>query len=80
MEDYEYSEESCPKCGQNPTHEKHCDELSCENGYIDISEEDYQLEGTTYEKCNTCNGKGGLHWCPKCGYDFNYQNSRTKTL
>lgn len=70
MNDYDIIDEPCPKCENNQTHWQGCDELGCENGLIDISEEDYEVEGTTYEKCQCCNGKGIEHWCPKCGYDF----------
>ena len=68
MDDFDYSDDSCPSCRYSQTHFRNCDD--CENGRIDISDENFEVEGTTYQKCETCNGHGIEHWCPKCGYDL----------
>lgn len=67
MEDYELSEDSCPKCGKQ-THYRTCNQ--CEEGSIDVSEDEFEIEGTSCIRCENCKGKGIEHWCPKCGYDL----------
>lgn len=82
MEEYELNyDDSCPKCGHSPLKYRDCIELSCEDGYIDESDENYELQGTTVVKCDTCNGSGIEQWCPKCGkdlsgYDFGPDNKK----
>ncbi len=67
MEDYELSEDNCPKCG----HRTHCRKCSeCDDGHIDVSMFYLEVEGSSFVKCRNCNGKGIEHWCPKCGYDL----------
>ena len=68
MEDYELSDESCPKCGHSPTHTRDCNR--CEEGEIDVSEDNYEPEGTSFMNCSVCLGKGYEHWCPECGHDL----------
>ena len=70
MEDYDFHDDECPSCRHHPTHIRDCDQMGCEEGYIDVSEEDYLEEGTNYIKCRECNGTGIQHWCPKCGHDL----------
>ena len=72
MDDYEFDDESCPKCGHYPTHARRCHVIGCEDGYIDLHEYDDPLffdEGET-EMCRECWGTGWERWCPKCGYDL----------
>ena len=73
MEDYEQDyDESCPQCGHSPTHYRSCNEIHCEDGYIDESENDpinfYPVESEV--KCGECYGTGIEEWCPKCGCDI----------
>ncbi len=68
MNEFDYNDDECPSCRHRPTHIRDCDE--CEQGLIDISDEEFQIEGTSYIKCSNCNGQGVEHWCPKCGYDL----------
>lgn len=68
--DYELEDTPCPKCDHYPIHSRSCSELACESGRIDISEDDFLVEGSSFEKCRTCNGMGIERWCPKCGYDI----------
>jgi len=72
MDDYEFDDESCPKCGHSPTHARRCHVIGCEDGYIDLHEYDDPIffdEGET-EMCRECWGTGWEHWCPSCGYDL----------
>lgn len=72
MDDYEFDDEACPKCGTYPTHARRCHVIGCEDGYIDLHEYDDPLffdEGET-EICRECWGTGWERWCPKCGYDL----------
>ena len=71
IEDYEFNETPCPQCAHEPTHIRDCMGLECDNGQIDISDENYEVEGSSFERCNTCYGTGIEHWCPKCCYDLN---------
>jgi hypothetical protein len=68
MGDYDYHDDECPQCRHHPTHIRDCCE--CEEGAIDISDENFEVEGTSYMRCPVCKGKGIEHWCPKCGYDL----------
>lgn len=42
----------------------------CEDGSIDVSEEDYLLPGTNSVGCEECKGRGDVWWCPACGADL----------
>lgn len=69
--DWEYGDFSCPKCGTT-TRFMRCNELGCDDGYIDMHEYDDPMffdEGE-YERCENCKGMGVLHWCGNCGYDL----------
>jgi len=79
MDDYELLEVVCPKCGQHPTHTRCCDNLLCEDGWVDEHEEDAVnfAPGEEYLICTECRGTGRLRWCPKCGTDLNsYREKR----
>lgn len=72
MDDYyEDIETPCPKCFAYETRIKDCD--NCDEGYKDMHDIDpinHILEGEDLYKCDDCNGTGGHHWCPQCGWDF----------
>jgi hypothetical protein len=73
MDDYEFDDQECPKCGHQPTHARRCDVIGCDDGWIDMHEYDDPLmfdEGET-EMCEECHGTGWQRWCPGCGYDLN---------
>jgi predicted RNA-binding Zn-ribbon protein involved in translation (DUF1610 family) len=73
MDDYEYDDQECPKCGHQPTHVRQCNVIGCEDGWIDLHEYDDPLmfdDGET-EMCEECQGTGWQRWCPECGYDLN---------
>jgi RecJ-like exonuclease len=57
----------CSNCGHSPIHFRTCQELGCEEGWFDESEEEYCLPGTVMAMCQECNGTGIEKWCPKCG-------------
>jgi len=70
-EDYEYDDTPCPKCGAEPTHWRRCTEIDCDDGFIDLYDEDPINEDPgTFRTCPECQGTGIHHWCPKCGHDF----------
>jgi predicted RNA-binding Zn-ribbon protein involved in translation (DUF1610 family) len=64
---------SCPKCGHSPVQSRPCDQIQCEDGYIDESDEDYCLPGIVLVKCSECRGTGFIMWCPACGVDLTGQ-------
>lgn len=70
--DYERSNKACPKCNWAPTHFRNCSELDCEEGVVDLYEQDaivYQPGETAI--CTECKGTGTVAWCPNCGQDLN---------
>jgi hypothetical protein len=65
--DYEDDELQCPKCG-NFTRSRDCDNLFCNDGFIDLHEDDPLLfEEGEEEVCDECKGTGIIRWCPNCG-------------
>lgn len=70
MEDYDLDDISCPGCGNDTTHSRPCSEITCEDGGIDESAEDFLKEGTNVVPCDTCKGTGIERWCPSCGKDL----------
>lgn len=72
MNDYELSDNECPKCGASETHYRHCDTIGCEDGFIDEYETDAInfSPGESYEMCRECWGTGIQAWCPTCGADL----------
>lgn len=81
-DDYEYDDEACPECGAYPTHSRDCDAIGCDDGEIDLYEYDDPINfdpGDT-EPCRECFGTGVLHWCPKCGFDFQDPRNRAKVM
>ena len=68
-EDYDIIDGPCPKCGADYLHSRHCNNLFCEDGFIDESEYDpiNFMPGELVEKCGECNGTGVELWCPSCG-------------
>jgi hypothetical protein len=79
-EDYELIDEACPSCGfEGPTHGRDCDN-GCDEGFIDEADDDpiNFMPGEEFRICSDCYGTGFLHWCPKCGFDF--QNTSNKEI
>jgi hypothetical protein len=72
MDDYEIDDEPCPKCDSDYTHARRCNVLGCDDGWIDLYEEEpmFYYEGDR-EMCSECHGTGQQRWCPKCGHDMN---------
>lgn len=68
-EDYEISDTPCPKCGNDSTHIRDCLNW-CDDGMIDDSDTWFEPEGSVLITCSECKGKGFVHWCPECGYEF----------
>lgn len=67
MDDWEYSDDDCPKCNAQLAHRR-CNELGCEDGHI----EDDDPEWPSRDKCDGCNGTGHQVWCRECGWDVTY--------
>lgn len=72
-EDYEIDDRPCPKCGHGETRSRYCDQIGCDDGYIDECDDDpiNFAPGEEYSVCQECCGTGVVRWCPKCGYDLN---------
>jgi predicted CxxxxCH...CXXCH cytochrome family protein len=69
MDDYQLSEDCCPKCGA-PMHYAYCDAMYCDDGYVSLSESEPDWYGEdAFEVCDGCHGRGVLEWCPRCGHD-----------
>lgn len=63
MSDWEYSDESCPKCASQLAWQRcnHCD--------AGVWEDDDGINGIEYIPCDNCNGRGRHEWCRECGWD-----------
>lgn len=74
--DYDYDDDPCPNCGHEPTHRRLCQNLDCDDGFIDCYDEDplWYDPGDT-EICPDCQGTGVERWCPKCGYNLQRSHS-----
>lgn len=68
--DYQISGTVCPHCGQAETRYRECDNLGCDDGFIDEYDDDpcYALPGD-FSPCSECRGTGSVQWCPQCGND-----------
>ena len=80
MNDYDIDyDETCPHCGHTPTHSRPCQEIGCDDGYIDLHEFDDPLWYDIGEiaVCDVCNGTGIEVWCPVCGKDPRTEPSNT---
>lgn len=62
MSDWEFSDESCPKCGEQLAWINCYD---CESGVW----EETDCNGTEYNPCDNCSGRGYHEWCRECGWD-----------
>ena len=63
MDEWEYSDFYCPKC-QTQLRQRECDNFYCEDGYVDLYEEDpLWYEEGDLQKCPDCNGNGYFRWC-----------------
>lgn len=72
LDDFEEDYDTpCPSCRHVPTRYRDCNAIGCEDGYIDLYEDDplwYDEEDV--EVCRECNGTGVQRWCPACGADI----------
>jgi len=77
MDDYDIIDEACPKCGHNPTHVRGCLVVGCEDGMINLYDEDpiFFAPGE-YQPCRECHGTGVDWWCPECGADCEIEERR----
>lgn len=80
-DEYDWSDEACPKCSHELTHTKPCDNWPCDDGYCDEHEEDpiNFAPGEAYTVCRECRGTGHLRWCPACGHDLNSEPTLAAT-
>ena len=78
MNDYEYHDESCPKCGHYPTHERPCSNIHCggDDGINEGMIDEYDFDPINFSpgewmmRCPDCSGIGTEIWCPECGFDL----------
>jgi|WetSurMetagenome_2_1015567.scaffolds.fasta_scaffold251571_2 hypothetical protein len=68
----EIDERRCPFCGHPETRWEECDAIGCEDGDIDLADEDpiNYSPGAEFYTCLECHGQGHIHWCPSCGKDI----------
>lgn len=80
MDDYELDYDfACKKCGCSPIHWRRCTEMYCDDGTIDLYEEDPQwFDPGDMERCQTCHGTGIERWCPKCDADLCLPKTRVE--
>jgi hypothetical protein len=71
MMDWEYSDIPCPRCGAVPTKMRDSIEIGCEDGYIDLYDQDpsYYFPGED-ALCPSCHGVGVVRWCGECGHEI----------
>ncbi len=63
---------ACPECGHTPTHYRDCTGIGCNEGFVNLGENDpnfYDLDEEV--ECEECSGTGVERWCPECGLDLN---------
>ena len=62
----------CPYCGHPETRWKECDAIGCDEGWVDLYDDDpiNYAEGEEYEPCHECHGQGHQWRCPNCGADI----------
>jgi hypothetical protein len=58
-DDWEYSDDSCPKCGEQMSY-RQCTQLGC--GWDDDDDEWPTV-------CDNCRGMEYEEWCRSCGWD-----------
>lgn len=60
---------SCPKCSHSPIHYRNCEQVGCDDGWIDMYEYDDPLlfDPGESEPCSECRATGIEQWCPGCG-------------
>jgi hypothetical protein len=70
---FEYIDDvPCPKCGNAETKSRACTQLGCDDGSVDVFEDDpINNSPGDFEICRECHGTGSEWWCPKCGHDMN---------
>lgn len=69
MDDWEYSDDDCPKCGSQLAYRR-CAPCEGEGCVIGDDEEDgWEVN----ERCDMCDGKGYEEWCRACGWDMNFK-------
>lgn len=74
IEGTEYAD-ACPRCRALMVTQE-CFAIGCEDGWIDMYEfggDPMWYDPGDIERCDECNGRGHLTWCPDCGYDVNEQ-------
>ena len=63
MEDWEYSDFNCPKCGET-LRCRDCEDCGGEGTIDDLYEQDPMwYDEDEWEYCSHCNGKGCFFWC-----------------
>jgi DnaJ-class molecular chaperone len=63
MEDWEYSDYTCPKCGEN-LRTRDCENCGGEGTIDDLFESDpCWYEEDDWEYCSNCQGVGAFFWC-----------------
>jgi hypothetical protein len=71
MDDYELDDTVCPRCGHEPTHSRRCINIGCDDGWIDMHNDDpLWYDPSETERCEECHGTGIERWCPACGLDL----------
>lgn len=64
MDDWEYSDNGCPKCFSDLALRR-CHSCGGEGWY----EDDDGINGSPNERCEDYKGKGFEEWCRECGWD-----------
>lgn len=75
MEDFEEDYDlECTHCGHSPIRSRDCDRCGGEGFRDDLYEEDpLWYDPDEIMTCSECSGKGTMHWCPKCGEDYEFE-------
>lgn len=71
VDEYDIEEGPCPKCGHHELRSRSCVVIGCDDGWIDLYEEDPLWFGPgDTEPCQECKATGIVRWCPNCGADL----------
>lgn len=68
MSDWQYIEETCPKCGEQLVSAE-CSDCGGEGGHDGYEEDPLWYDYGDMIPCDLCSGRGYHCWCRECGWD-----------
>lgn len=76
MEDWEFCDFTCPKCGET-LRTRDCEYCGGEGTIDDLCEQDpLMYDENDWEYCSNCNGEGAFFWCATVNCDVTDEEIR----